>query len=77
MRVNIHHTMSFKMKYTRDREEILKAKIHYLKFYKSSDALIEGLLYAQGYNLKEINSVLNSFTPTYKYSVEKNKLTKI
>lgn len=74
MRVYIHHTISFKMKDTRNREEILKAKIDYLKQCNNSDARIEGLLYAQRYSLKEINSVLSSFAPTFKYNIQTNTM---
>ena len=60
MRVYIHHTISFKMKYTRNRQEILKAKINHLKECNYSDKMIEGLLFAQRYGLKEINLILEN-----------------
>lgn len=74
MRVYIHHTISFKMKDTRNREEILKAKIDYLKQCNASDARIEGLLYAQRYSLKEINRFLVSFAPTFVWDLQSNKM---
>jgi len=59
MRVYIHHTISFNMKDTNNSEEILKAKVDYLKETNHSDAMIEGLLYAQKYSLKAINNHLS------------------
>lgn len=58
MRVCIHKTISFKMKDTKDREEIMKAKVDYLKQANYSDAMIVGLLHAQDYSLKEIDFYL-------------------
>jgi len=47
------------MKDTNNSEEILKAKVDYLKETNHSDAMIEGLLYAQKYSLKAINNHLS------------------
>ncbi len=46
------------MPYTRNRIDVLKAKILYLRKYNYSDALIESLMYANNYGMKEINEQL-------------------
>jgi hypothetical protein len=74
MRVYIHHTISFKLGQFIKRTEILKAKIDYLKQANYSDVMIEGLLYAQNYSLKEINCFLSSFVPTFKYDLKNNTM---
>jgi len=65
------------MRDTRNREEILKAKIDYLKQTDSSDARIESLLYANKYSLKEINCFLSSFVPTFKWDLQTNTMQPI
>lgn len=58
MRITISPFISFKMKYTNDRQTILKTKIDKLRECNISDIMIEQILYSEGYGMKEINNIL-------------------